>query len=72
MINVENKDDKTLITLDNGHAGALAKIVSDYNLKGEKEALSFILSVISEAEGKSINNGKGMFLPSESLRKTVA
>ena len=72
MINVEKKDGKTIITLDNGHAGALEKIVNDYSLKGETEALSFILSVISEAEGKPINNGKGGFLPSEKLKKDTA
>lgn len=69
MINVEKKDDKTIVTLDNGHATALSKIATDYNLKGEKEALTFILSVISEADGKGISNGKGSFLPSDSLKK---
>lgn len=57
------------MTLDNGHAVALEKIVNDYSLKGDEEALSFILSIISQAEGKPINNGKGVFLPSENLKK---
>lgn len=69
MINVEKNEDKTIITLDNGHSVALEKIINDYNLKGEKEAVSFILSIISQADGKGINNGKGSFLPSEELKK---
>lgn len=60
---------KLQIDLDNGHSEALKKIVADYNLKGEQEALSFILSIISEAEGKPIGNGKGNFIPSEKLKK---
>lgn len=72
MISVETKDGKTNVVLDNGHATALQKIVKDYNLNGEKEALSFILSVMSEADGKAINNGKGSFLPSETLKKPNA
>lgn len=69
MINVEKKDGKTIVTIDNGHAAALEKIVTDYNLKGEKEALSFILSIISQADGKAINNSKGVFIPSDELKK---
>jgi len=71
MINIEKKEGKTIITLDNGHAIALEKIVSDYNLKGEAEAISFILSIMSEANGNAINNGKGNFLPSEKLKKDI-
>lgn len=67
-INTEKKEGKTIVTLDNGHAAALEKIVHDYNLLGENEALIFILSVMSEADGKSINNGKGSFVPSEKLK----
>lgn len=69
MINVVKNGDKTDINLDNGHAAALAKIVSDYNLKGESEAISFILSIVSEADGNAISNGKGSFLPADTLKK---
>lgn len=68
MITVEKKDDKTIVTLGNGHVIALEKIVQDYHLKGEKEAFDFLLSIISEADGKAINNGKGSFIPSDSLK----
>jgi len=50
-----------------GRSTALEKIVRDYKLIGEKEALDFILSVVSEADGKAINNGKGSFVTSEKL-----
>jgi hypothetical protein len=72
MIKAEKKADGTIgINLDNGHVIALEKIVQDYQLKGLNEAISFILSVLSEAEGKPINNGKGSFLPSEKLKREV-
>lgn len=70
MIEVKKEGDKTILTLDNGHALALNKIVKDYNLKGEKEALSFILSVIAEAEGQAVNNGKGNYIPSDALKNS--
>lgn len=69
MISVEKNGDKTTVNLTNGHTAALEKIVKDYGLKGETEAMSFMLSVFSEADGKPINNGKGIFLPSEKLKK---
>ena len=68
-INIKKEDGKTDIELSNGHLAALEKIVKDYNLLGEKEALDFIFSVMSEADGKAINNGKGSFVPSEKLKK---
>ena len=68
-IEITKSGDKTTINLNNGHAAALEKIVKDYNLAGEKEALSFILSVMSEADGKAISNGKGAFVPSDNLKK---
>ena len=69
-INVTEKEGgKLQVDLDNGHVTALKKIVEDYKLKGESEALSFMLSIISEAEGKPIGNGKGNFVPSEKLKK---
>ncbi len=71
-INVTDKNDgKLRVEMDNGHVVALKKIVTDYNLKGENEAIDFLLSVISQADGKPINNGKGSFLPSEKLKKTT-
>ena len=74
MITIEKKDDgKVLvITLTNGHSSALEKVVKDYGLKGETEALSFILSVFREADGRPINNGKGSFVPSDALKRTSA
>ena len=69
MIHVDKDGEKVTATLTNGHKAALEKMVNDYNLKGEEEALSFMLSVFSEADGKPINNGKGSFLPSEKLKK---
>ena len=68
-ISIEKEDGKTKITLSNGHLAALDKVVNDYNLLGEKEALDFILSIMSEADGVAINNGKGSFVPSEKLKK---
>ena len=68
-INIVKKETgETDIELTNGHLAALEKIVKDYKLLGEKEALDFILSVISEADGKAINNGKGSFVPSDKLK----
>ena len=70
-ITVKKEDGKTVIELDNGHIAALNKIVQDYNFLGEKEALSFMLSVVSEADGKALNNGKGNFVPSDKLKKEI-
>lgn len=64
------KEDTITLELSNGHKEAIDKIVADYNLKGTIEAISFILSIISEADGKAINNGKGSFVPSENLRNS--
>ena len=71
-IAIKKEDGKTEVTLSNGHLAALDKIVKDYNLAGEKEALDFVLSIMSEADGKAINNGKGSFVPSEKLKKPVS
>lgn len=70
MIKIKEKtEENVLLELNNGHKKALDKIVADYNLKGISEALSFMLSIFSEADGKAINNGKGLFVPSDSLKK---
>lgn len=69
MINAQKEEGKITLTLDNGHLAALEKIVSDYNFVGEAEAITFILSVISKAGGKPINNGNGEFVPSDHLKK---
>lgn len=71
-INIIKSTDKTTIELTNGHVIALEKIVKDYNLIGEKEALDFVLSIVSEADGKAINNGNGSFIPSDKLKKPSA
>lgn len=68
-ISIKKETGKVDVELSNGHLAALTKIVTDYELVGEKEALDFILSIVSEADGKAINNGKGSFLPSEKLKK---
>lgn len=68
-IKITQTEGNITIELDNGHKQALKKIVADYGLKGENEAISFILSVMSEADGSPINNGKGSFIPSENLKK---
>ncbi len=70
-IEIKKEGDKTIIDLNNGHAAALEKIVKDYNLLGEKEAMDFILSIMREADGKAINNGKGSFVPSDKLKNTT-
>jgi len=70
-IRKEKKEDKdkTIIELDNGHAEALAKITKDYNLIGEKEAISFMLSVFADAEGKSVKINETSFMPSDKIKK---
>jgi hypothetical protein len=68
-INITKGEGKADVELNNGHLAALEKIVKDYNLAGEKEALDFMLSIMSEADGKAINNGKGSFLPADKLKK---
>lgn len=68
-ITIKNESDKLEVTITNGHIAALSKVVKDYNLLGEKEALEFMISVMSEAGGNPINNGNGSFLPSEKLQK---
>ena len=68
-IDYKKGDGKADVELTNGHLAALEKIVNDYNLAGEKEALDFVLSVMSQADGKAINNGKGSFLPADKLKK---
>ena len=62
--------DKDDVELSNGHRIALEKIVKDYHLAGEKEALDFMLSILSQADGNAINNGKGSYVPSEKLKGT--
>lgn len=68
MITIKKEAGKTEVEISNGHLAALEKIVKDYGLLGEKEALDFVLSIISEADGKAINNGKGSFIPSDKLK----
>ncbi len=63
-----NEGGKIVVELTNGHSAALEKVVKDYKLLGAKEALSFILSVMSEADGNGINNGKGVWIPADTLK----
>ncbi|MEK7647428.1 MAG: hypothetical protein AAB384_00125 [Patescibacteria group bacterium] len=63
------KDDEMDAHIDNGHLVALRKIATDYNLKSEKEALSFLLAIISQANGLPIEINGSKYLPSDSLKK---
>ena len=64
-----NQDDKIEVDLDNGHAETLKKIVTDYGLISEKEAIGFMLAVFGQAEGKQINIEGKVFAPSQSIKK---
>lgn len=67
-IDFKKEGGQATVNLNNGHLAALEKIVKDYHLIGEKEALDFMFSIMSQADGNAINNGKGSFLPSEKLK----
>lgn len=56
------------VVLSNGHLEALQKIVKDYGLKSEKEAVIFMLGIISQASGKPIEVNNEKFLPSDALK----
>lgn len=62
--------DNIIIELDNGHQEALSKIVKDYGLIGEKEAIGFMLSVFADAQGKPIKIDDTSFVPSEKIKKS--
>lgn len=64
-----NQADKIEVDLDNGHAETLKKIVKDYGLISEKEAIGFMLAVFGQAEGKQINVEGKIFVPSQSIKK---
>lgn len=66
---VEKQGDKVKITLDNGHAAALAKVMSDYNIVDEEKTLGFILTVMRDAGGKPVQTAGGSFVPSETIKK---
>ena len=67
-VSVQKKEDGTYeIKLGNGHAEALKKITDDYNIKSEEQTLGFMLSLLSEAEGKEIKTAKGSFVPSKEI-----
>lgn len=68
-IRIKKEGEKRTIEIDNGHAKALEKIVEDYSLKGEEEALGFMLAVMSQAGGKKIDVDGTSFLPSENIKK---
>lgn len=63
------EEGKLQIDLDNGHVEALQKIVNDYNLQGEKEALSFLLGLISQANGTPIEVNGNKYVPPDSFRR---
>ena len=67
---INKNQDKTIIEINNGHAKALEKIVNDYGLIGEEEALGFMLSVVSQANGGKIETPSGVFVPSGSIKKS--
>lgn len=68
----KTQEGKIIIELENGHIEALKKIIDDYGLLGEKEAISFMLSVISQANGKKITVEGVNFLPSASIKKPIS
>ncbi len=70
-IKVTKNGEKMNVEIDNGHAKALEKIVSDYNIKGEEEALGFILAVFSQGNGKKIEINGAAYEPADSIRKTT-
>lgn len=57
------------ITLDNGHASALEKVTSDFNLLNEEKAIGFILSVMRDADGEAIETVNGSFVPTKEIKK---
>ncbi|MFA5127929.1 MAG: hypothetical protein WC457_02930 [Patescibacteria group bacterium] len=60
---------KLSIEMDNGHVQALEKIVRDYDLIGNEDALGFVLSVISQANGSPISINGNALIPSENIKK---
>ncbi|MFA5800260.1 MAG: hypothetical protein WC840_04855 [Candidatus Peribacteraceae bacterium] len=70
-IKVTKQGEKMIIELDNGHAKALEKIVADYSIKGEQEALGFMLAVLSQGNGKKIEVNGTSFVPSEAIQKSA-
>ena len=68
-ISTNEKPEGTLsIDLSNGHRETLKKIVKDYGLISEKEAIIFLLGVVSQANGKPIEVNGTQYLPSEPLK----
>lgn len=68
----KTQEGKTIIELENGHIEALKKIIDDYELLGEKEAISFMLSVFSQANGKKITIDGVNFVPSASIKRPTS
>jgi len=67
-INPENEG-KLSVDFSNGHLEALRKIVSDYSLKSESEAFTFMLGVFSQAAGAPVEVGGKRLVPSDQLKK---
>lgn len=73
-INIQKKKDAeeneiVQAEISNGHLQALKKIVKDYNLPSEKEALIFLLGVISQANGNPVEVGGSKYIPSDALKR---
>lgn len=69
-IKIEKPEEgKITVELDNGHVEALNKIVQDYNIKDEQAAMGFMLAVLSQGEGRTIEIGDANFLPSDNIKK---
>ncbi len=68
-VKVTKKDGGIIeITLDNGHAQALEKVTKDFNILNEEKAVGFILSVMSDADGKSVKTVNGSFIPVDEIK----
>jgi len=64
----EGDADVLVAELSNGHLEALEKIKKDYGFPSEKEAITFMLGVIAQANGTPIEVGGSKYLPSDSLK----
>lgn len=70
-ISVKKENDKTVIELGNGHAEALEKIVKDYQIVDDTQAIGFMLAVFSQGEGKPISTNGKNFVPSENIKQKI-
>lgn len=69
-LKLTNKTEEELsIDISNGHLEALRKIMTDYGLKGEEETVSFMLSVLAQANGSPIGINGEQLVPAAKLKK---